>query len=226
MNKTIVLSVALAAWAAAQTPQGQQPSSFAGVVRLNKAPISNEVLKVNLPRPVEQKLANGMRLLVVENHKVPTISLQMIIPSGSLQDPEAMRGIADATAALIRLGTKTRKSKELAEAMADVGANISFGSGQDRGYVFVSSLTENFDAALALLADILLNPTFPQDELDKWKTRQKSNLQQAKTSPGFLANDQLVKVLYGADARQYIHPTVESLDKITRESVIEHYKAY
>ena len=79
MNKTIVLSVALAALAAAQAPQGQQPSSFAGVVRLNKAPISNEVLQVKLPRPVEQKLSNGMRLLVVENHKVPTISLQIKI---------------------------------------------------------------------------------------------------------------------------------------------------
>ena len=226
MKKTIVLSVALAALAAAQTPQGQQPSSFAGVVRLNKAPISNEVLKVKLPRPVEQKLANGMRLLVVENHKVPTISLQMVIPSGTLQDPEDMRGIADATAALIRLGTKTRNSKELAEAMADVGANISFGSGQDRGYVFVSSLTENFDAALALLADILLNPTFPQDELDKWKTRQKSNLQQAKTNPGSLAFERLYKVLYPSDARQYTLPTVASVDKITREKIIEHHKAY
>ena len=226
MNKTIVLSIALAAWAAAQAPQGQQPSSFAGVVRLNKAPISNEVLQVKLPRPVEQKLSNGMRLLVVENHKVPTISLQITIPSGTLQDPEDMRGIAEGTAALIRLGTKTRNSKDLAEAMADVGASISFSAGQDSGSIFVSSLTENFDAALALLADILLNPTFPQDELDKWKTRQKSSLQQAKTQPGFLASERMLKVLYPSDARQYILPTVASIDQITREKVMEHYKAY
>src|ERR1035438_9802261 len=126
MNKTIVLSVAMAAWAAPQAPQAQQPSSIAGVVRLNKAPVSNEVLNVKLPRPVEQKLSNGMRLLVVENHKVPTINLQIATPSGTLQDPEDMRGIAEGTAALIRLGTKTRNSKDLAEAMADVGASISF----------------------------------------------------------------------------------------------------
>jgi hypothetical protein len=55
MNKPIVLSLALAAVAAAQAPQGQQPASFAGVVRLNKAPVSNEVLKAKLPRPVEPK---------------------------------------------------------------------------------------------------------------------------------------------------------------------------
>ncbi len=226
MNKTIVLSVVVAAWAAAQAPQGQQAASFAGVVRLNKAPISNEALKVKLPRPVEQKLSNGMRLLVVENHKVPTINLQISIPSGTLQDPEDMRGIAEATAVLIRLGTKTRNAKDLAEAMADLGASISFGSGQDQGFIFVSSLTENFDVALALLADILLNPMFPQDELDKWKTRQKSYLQQAKTNPGILASDRLFKLLYPSDARQYILPTADSIDKITREKVMEHHKAY
>ena len=55
-------------------------------------------------------------------------------------------------------------------------------------------MTENFDAALALLADVLMNPTFPQDELDKWKTRQRAQLEQAKSSPGFPANDLLYEV--------------------------------
>ena len=63
--KTFTLSFALAAAAAAQVPQAQAPASFAGVVRLNKAPISNEVLKVKLPRPVERQLSNGIKLLVV-----------------------------------------------------------------------------------------------------------------------------------------------------------------
>src|ERR1019366_6073636 len=103
--------------------------------------------------------------------------------------------------------------------------NISFGSGQDRGYGWACWLRENFEAAVALLADILLNPTFPQDEHDKWKTRQKSNLQQAKTNPGSLAFERLYKVLYPSDARQYTLPTVASVDKITREKIIEHHKA-
>ena len=225
MKNTIALFLALAV-AAAQAPEGQQPTSFSGVKRLNRAPISNEILKVKLPRPVERKLSNGMRLLIVEKHKVPTINLQMAIPSGRLQDPEDMRGIAEATAALIRLGTKTRSAKDLAEAMADVGASININAGQEHGSIFVSSLTENFDSALALLADILLNPTFPQDELDKWKTRQKSNLEQAKTNPGTLANERMFKVLYPSDARQYTLPTAASIDKITREKVLEHYKAF
>jgi zinc protease len=207
-------------------PQGQAPQSVAGVVKLNRAPVSNEVLKVKLPRPVELKLANGMKLLVVESHRVPNINLRMTVPSGDLRDPDGSLGVSDATAALIRLGTKTRSSKEIAETLAELGASISIGSGQGEASISLSSLTENFDAALAVLADILLNPTFPQDELDKWKTRQRAQLEQMKAQPGFLAQDMLMKLMYPADARRYTHPTAASLDKITRDALIEHYKKY
>jgi predicted Zn-dependent peptidase len=76
------------------------------------------------------------------------------------------------------------------------------------------------------MADVLLNPAFPQDELDKWKTRLRASLEQAKSQPGFLANDRLLKVLYGNDARQYAHATPASLDKITRETILDHYRKY
>jgi len=227
MMKPIVLSLLIAATAAAQgAPPQQQPQSLAGVVRLNRAPISNEVLRVKLPRPVERTLSNGIKLLIVESHRVPTITFRMSIPSGDLRDPEGMPGVSDATSALIRLGTKTRSSKDIAEAVAELGATLSINSGSDSGSLSVSALSENFDAALALLTDVLLNPTFPQDELDKWKTRQRSNLEAAKSQPGFLANDQLYKVLYPNDARHFTHPTLDSLTKITRDSLVEHYKTY
>jgi predicted Zn-dependent peptidase len=225
MTKRFFLSIVLAAVASAQMPQGQQ-QSVAGVVKLNRAPVSNEVLKVKLPRPVERQLSNGMKLLVMESHRVPTITLRMNMPSGDLRDPASLPGVSDATAALIRLGTKTRSSKDIADAVAELGATLSFGSSQGEGTIVLSSMTENFDAALALLADVLMNPTFPQDELDKWKTRQRAQLEQAKSSPGLPANDLLMKLLYPDDSRRYTHPTVESLSKITRESLMEHYKTY
>jgi zinc protease len=226
MIRPIVLSCALAAAAAAQAPQAQAPPSFAGVVRLNKAPVSTEVLKVKLPRPVERPLANGIKLLVVESHRVPTISLRITIPSGDFRDPEGIPGVSDATSALIRLGTKTRSSKDIAETLAELGASISFGSGQDSGSIFVSSLTENFDATLALLADMLLNPAFPADELEKWKTRTRAQIEQMKANPGSLANERMYKLLYPGDRRQYTRPTLDGLDKITRDMVVEHHKNY
>src|SRR5262249_19836342 len=156
-------------------------------VKLNKAPVSKEVLRVKLPRPVERQLANGLKLLVVESHRVPRITMQIRMPAGDVRNPPDVPGLADATAALIRLGTKTRSSKEIAETLAEMGASVNFSSGQDYATILVSSLTENFDAALAVLTDVLLNPSFPQDEFDKWKARQHSNLEQMKTNPGALA---------------------------------------
>src|SRR5216684_4022605 len=97
MTKRFFLSIVFAAVASAQMPQGQQ-QSVAGVVKLNRAPVSNEVLKVKLPRPVESQ-------------RVPTITLRMNMPSGDLRDPASLPGVSDATAALIRLGTKTRSSR-------------------------------------------------------------------------------------------------------------------
>lgn len=224
-----IIAVVFAAVAPAQTagPQMQgQPQSLAGIVRLNKAPVATDVVQVKLPRPVERQLANGMKLLVVESHRVPMITLRMTIPSGDLRDPAETPGISDATAALIRLGTKTKNAKDIADSLAELGASIGFGSGQGEATIFVSAMTENFDAALALLADMLLNPSFPEDELGKYKTRQKAQIEQAKAQPGFLANDLMMTKLYPDDSRKYTHPTTASLDKITRQAIIEHYKKY
>lgn len=225
-TKPLVLSLALVAVAAAQMPQGQPAQSLKGVVRLNRAPVSTSVLSVKLPRPVERKLSNGARLLIVESHRVPTITFRMTFPSGDLRNPAGLPGVADATAALIQLGTKTRSAKDIADAIADLGATVSIGSVTENASIMVSALTENFDAALALLADMLLNPTFPQDEFDKWKTRQRASIEQSKANPGALASERLFKVLYPSDARQFTRPTVEALNKMTREDVIAHYQKY
>ena len=203
--------------AVGQAPAAAPPQSLAGVVRLNKVPVSNEVLKVKLPRPVEKQLSNGIKLLVVESHRVPNIVLTIRIPTGDLRNPPDLPGLADATAALIRLGTKTSNSQQIAEKLAELGASLNFGSGEDSGTIGISAMTENFDAALALLTDVLLNPTFPQDEFDKWKNRQKAQLEQMKSQPGFLATEEMYKILYPDDARKSIRVTAASLDKMTRD---------
>lgn len=226
MTRRPILYIAVAGFAAAQTPPGQPAQSLTGVVRLNRAPVSNTPLLVKLPKPVERKLANGAKLLIVESHRVPTVSFRMSLPACSLRDPQDLPGVASATAAMMQLGTKTRNAKEIAEAIADLGATVGIGAGQETATLSVSALTENFDAALSLAADMLFNPTFPQDELDKWKARQLSNIQQSKANPGFLAQERMVNVLYPGDARHQTRPTVESLKKITRDDLVAFYKKY
>jgi predicted Zn-dependent peptidase len=89
-----------------------------------------------------------------------------------------------------------------------------------------SSLTENIDDLLELVGQVLLHPTFPQDELDKWKTQQRSQLMQMRSNPTFLGEERLRQALYGGDARAIGNPTLESLDKIQRQDLVDFYKAY
>jgi zinc protease len=209
------------------------------MVRLNRAPVSNEVLRVNLPRPVERTLTNGIKLLVLEEHRTSSISVTINIPSSNLRDPEGLPGVAEATAAMMMQGTASRKMRQLADELAEIGATINIsagggggggrgggGGGGGTGTITVSALTENFDAALAILTDVLLHPAFPADEFEKWKSRQRGNLEQARTNPNGLANEQLMKVLYPNDARSHTRVTLASLDKMTRDDLIKHYKTY
>jgi zinc protease len=235
--KLAIFTLAIAAGAYAQ--DAEPNSTFRGMVRLNRAPVSNEVLKVKLPRPVERKLSNGLRLLVLESHRAPTISLSISIPSSALRDPEGMPGIAEATAAMMMTGTPTRTQRQISEALADIGATVSFGGGGGgggrggrggggggEGTITVSALTEHFDEALAIMSDVLLHASFPVAELERWKGRTASTLEQSRTNPATLSNETLMRVLYPNDARRATRMTPESLAKITREQLVAHYKRY
>ncbi|HEY1337201.1 MAG TPA: insulinase family protein, partial [Bryobacteraceae bacterium] len=190
MRKPIAISLLFAAAAIAQEPEA---ATFRGMVRLNRAPVSNEVLKVKLPRPVDRQLADGLKLVILESHRAPTITATISIPSTHLRDPEGLPGVAEATAAMMMLGTSTRTARQISEALADIGATLTisaggggggrggFGGGGGTGAtgtISISALTDDFDAALAILSDVLLHPSFPAEEFEKWRTRQLSALEQ------------------------------------------------
>jgi len=168
-------------------------------------------------------LKNGVELLVLEDHRSPTIQVTIEMPASSLNDPADMAGIGDATAAMLRLGTKTRDSRQIAETIAELGAGIGFGIGDRTASVRFSALTENLDAVIDLVSDMLFNPTFPQDELDKWKNQQLSQLTQVRTNPGFLATERFQAVLYPGDNRSLVLPSADSIRKINREQIIAYF---
>jgi zinc protease len=234
--RILLVGVLAASAVAAQEPDA---ATFRGMVRYNKAPVSNEVLKVKLPRPVERRLSNGMRLLVLETHRGPMVNLTISIPSSRLRDPEGMPGVAEATAAIMTMGTATRSARQISEALADIGATLTIsaggggggrggfgGGGGSTGTIAVSALSENFDAALAILSDVLLHPAFPADEFERWRGRQRSQLEQARTQPAALSSETLMGVLYPNDARRFTRLTAASLDKLTRDDLLAHYKQF
>jgi zinc protease len=224
LRKTLLTcSFSLGALLAQNAPQVQQATDFKGVVRKNQAPVSNDVLRVKFPKPSESKLKNGMALMVLEDHRSPTLDVEISMPASSLNNPRELAGLPDATTSLLRLGTKTRTSLQIASTLQELGASLGAGIGEKTASFRFTTLSENLDQVLDLLADIMFNPSFPQDELDKWKDRQLSSLQQIRAQPAFLGQERFFAVMYPNDNRSIVAPTPEAIRKITRDLIVDYY---
>ena len=177
-----LLAAAMAAAGWSQGDAGQDKSiPTSKVERLNRAPVSKEILKVKLPRPIETTLPNGIHLMILEDHRVPLVTVQFDINgAGPLYEPAAQPGLAGATARLLAEGTKTRTSKQIAEQIDSLGASLSASAGFGSGTATVSAsgLSDTFEQWFALTTDVLLHPSFPADELAQY---------QARAKPGSLA---------------------------------------
>ena len=222
---SLLLSVLISALAQGQQQQQGPPGDSKGqnlskIERKNRAPLSKEVLKVKLPRPIEAKLDNGLTVLILEDHRFPTVNVQFAISgAGALYEPANMPGLASATAQMIREGTKTRSSKQIAEEVDKLGATLGafagFGSAQTS--LSASGLSDNFDQWFALTTDVLMNATFPAEELTKFKQRVKAQLRQQRSSPDFLANEQFARAVYGNHPAATVAATAESVEALTPE---------
>jgi zinc protease len=215
----VFLATALAAtgWSQGE-PAHDKSLPTSKVERLNRAPVSKDILKVKLPRPFETVLPNGINLMILEDHRFPLVTVQFDIDgAGPMYEPAGAPGLAGATARLLAEGTKTRTSKQIAEQVDSLGASLSasagFGSGS--AVVAASGLSDTFEQWFALAADVLLHPSFPADELAQYQARAKSALLQQRSQPNFLANQTMSRALYGTYPAAVVSATPESLDSLT-----------
>jgi zinc protease len=219
----LAAALLFAAPAAAQAPPqpGQDKSTpISKVERKNKAPVSKEILRVKLPKPSETTLENGLTVMILEDHRFPTVSVTLNISgAGALFEPANLPGLASGTAQLLREGTKTRDSKKMAEDVdklgATLGANAPFGSAATN--ISASGLSDNIDEWFPLLVDILENPTFPADELAKLKARLKIQARQVRSNAQFLAAERFNRAVFGSHPAAIIFTTEASVDAITPE---------
>jgi zinc protease len=210
-----------------QTGPGQQTTK--GAVVKGKAPVSKEVLKVKLPRAEEATLKNGLQVILLPSHKVPTFNMQLVVLSGGLSDKPDFRGVSGFTAALLREGTAKRSSKDIAEQVDALGATLNAGSGLSSmiSTINASGLVENLDPTLDLFADVIRNPTFPQAEVDKYKTRTLAQLQLQRSIPQFLAAEQFQKAIYGTShPASLIAAPAESIKKLTTKDLADFHAMY
>lgn len=178
---------------------------------------------IQLPKITRATLDNGLRLVLMEYHRAPSVSFRCIIRGGSSQDPTAKAGVADLMADLLTQGTDKRSATELAEEIDLLGANLSASAGADGIYVNLDLLASELDAGLGLLADVLRTPQFAQEELDRQKQLRLSDLRTITEDPSAIADRLSVEVAYAGHAYGILS-TVASIQTITRDDVIDYYK--
>jgi zinc protease len=231
MLKKIALSAILlsALCAVCQQPgPGENRQLPSKVERLNRAPVSNEVLKVKLPRPVESTLPNGLTLLVLEEHRLPTIQCNLWIKNGTISDPKDMPGLASFTADLLREGTAKRNSSQIASELDEMGATFFADAafGDNLTAIQASGLGRSADKLLEMVSDIALNPSFPAEEIKKYVAREKASLVQLRSNPGFLARERFARAIYGDFPAAIQAPTNDSLSKATPETLKAFHDKY
>lgn len=208
-------------------PTGGADQSLKGVELKGKVPVNREVLKINLPKPQETTLKNGLRVVVLENHKVPTFTMQMVIVSGGLADPPQQRGLASFTAAMLTEGTMKRTSREISEQVERLGATLTANTGLATLSTNINAggLKDNFDQTLELFADVIRYPKFPTDEWDKYKARMLPQLQFQRSIPQFLSQERIYRALYGEHPAALIAPPAETLKSTTPAELAKFHAA-
>jgi zinc protease len=224
----IAIALTLAPMSAvAQPPAQPEPSPTQGVVRKGKVQVSNEILKIKPPKAVEVDLPNGLHVMVLEDHRLPQLSFQIFIPgAGGYYDPADEPGLASFVAALMREGTGSRTSEQISQQLEVMAASLTVGAGAGlEASVNGSSLSDQFEKLLDIAADVLLHPSFPEEELARYKERTRAQLTQQRANPGFLAAELFNRVVYGTHPASRISPTVAALEAATRDALAAFHRA-
>lgn len=195
----------------------------------NTKPQAGATSKLLLPVPKSFKLANGLTVLLLEQHNLPVVSANMILLGGSEANPAEKPGLASFTASMLDEGTKRRNALQLADELERIGATLGTSSSTDASSAAIRTLKKNADAAFDLFSDVILNPQFPEKEITRIRNERLTAILQQRDNPSVLASKVFNAVVYGPK-----HPygsleigTEESNKSISRDEMLafwsQHY---
>jgi len=183
--------------------------------------------QVQIPKPVEKTLANGLRVIVIEKKGIPLVAARLLIRNGGEADPTNLPGLADTTASLLTKGTTTRSAEEIARGVEALGATLDTGAAWDDSSADLDVLSSKLQRAMAFLADVVGHPTFKQEEIDRLRQRNVDALTVAMRQPGRLANFVAAHVIFGAGPYGHnLGGTPESLARIKRNDIVAFHREY
>lgn len=219
---TALVCAVLLSWSALQsTALAQEKLDRTKIPAAGKAPV------LQVPVWTKATLSNGATLIVSERPGLPLVSFSISFLGGANQfEPTDRRGVASFAASMLSEGTPTKSGDQISDALQLLGTNIGAGVSAEDGTISFVSTTRNFQGTLDILADMLLNPTFPADALERLRGRTLVNLTQQKDQPTVVGNQVFSKILYGSGHPYGQRSTEATVKAITRDDVVAFHKAY
>jgi zinc protease len=176
---------------------------------------------VDLPKPTRFTLANGLPVVVVVDDHLPVVAFQLAVRAGSMDEPRGKRALADVTAALLVRGTKSRSAEAIADLIAGSAGSLGTSADFESTHVACSALTQEAAACTTILADLMANPSFPDQDLQEVKDGVEQELKRIRDTPTALAGEHLENALWGDGHVRGWPATVESVRKLTRNDVVK-----
>jgi zinc protease len=186
-----------------------------------KVPAPGPAPEINIGTGESFELKNGLKVIVVENHKLPRVAFNLILDFEAIEEGDKA-GYASMAGDLLRTGTTTRSKAEIDEAVDFIGASLNTSASG----IYAASLTKHTDNLLNLMTDILYNPTFPEEELEKLRKQTLSGLASQKDDPGAIASNVRSVVLYGKDHPYGELTTEETVNNISIQDCKDFYNKY
>ena len=193
----------------------------------NTPPASGAENQAKLPTPKKLTLPNGLTLYVVESHRFPLVSANLVLRSGGATDPPDLPGLAGYTAAMLDEGTTKRDALALADQTHALGASLVTGSQADGSSAGIRSLKQNAAAAIDILSDVTLHPSFPDQEIERVRNDRLTTLMQQRDQPWPTGIRVMNACLFGP-THPYGHTqigTQASIEKMKREDLVKFYGA-
>jgi zinc protease len=178
----------------------------------------------NVPAHESYTLPNGMKVTLVPYGNLPKVTLSLVVRTGNLNEPADMPGLADMVGKLMKEGTTSQSSKQVAEEAAGMGGAVNITVGADESDVTADVLSDFGAKAVALLADVAQHPLFPESELPRLKTDAERQLSISKAVPQNMALEKFRKILYSDHPYGTVFPTQESIQKTTVADIKKFYE--
>ncbi len=183
--------------------------------------------ELKLPKVESVTLPNGMQVLLLENHELPTIRGVALVRTGNLFDPPGKIGLATITGSVIRGGgTKAKTGDQLDEQLEDIAASVESNIGESSGTVSFNALKENTDEVLAAFRDVLTAPEFRDEKVQLFKEQIRSGISRRNDDPQGIATREFAALIYGKDNSYGWDMNYNSVDSITRADVAGFYSRY